>query len=81
MPESRVRDRREYQKQYYESHKERFKELNHEHWERNKELINERRNAKHQCDICGGRYTTKHKTTHEHSKKHQRALETLEAQT
>ena len=81
MSETRVRDRREYRKQYYENNKERVKEVSHAYWERNKEAINERRNAKHQCYICGGRYTTKHKSTHEHSKKHQRALLALEAQT
>ena len=76
MSETRVRDRREYMRQYRESHREHLKELNKAYWERNKESINERMNTKHQCEICGGRYTTKHRNTHEHSKKHQKALET-----
>ena len=81
MSETRVRDRREYMRQYRESHREHLKELNHTYWERNKESINERRNTKHHCEICEGRYTMRHKHTHEHSKKHQRALEALETQT
>ena len=65
-------------KQYRENHKDRLKELNELYWERNKESINERRNAKHQCEICGGRYTTKHKIIHEQTKKHQSKLQTAE---
>ena len=74
MTENKVRDRREYKKQYYESHKEHLKEVFHAYWERNKEAISERRNAKHQCDKCGGRYTMRNKSQHEHSKKHLRSL-------
>ena len=67
------RDRREYMKQYREAHKEHLAELNRALWEKNKDKINERRSEKHECEICGGRYTTKHKPTHEKTKKHQAA--------
>ena len=82
MSENKVRDRREYKKQYYESHKEHLKEVFHAYWERNKEAISERRNAQHHCDICGGRYTLRNKSRHEHSNMHLRALlVALETQT
>ena len=82
MSENKVRDRREYKKQYYENNKEHLKEVFQLYWERNKEAINERKNAKRHCEICEGRYTTRNKSTHERCQKHQRALlVALETQT
>jgi hypothetical protein len=40
----------------------------------NAEAENTRRNVKHNCDVCGGKYTLKHKSTHYKSKKHQKAI-------
>ena len=74
MQETGARDRREYMEQYRETHKEHLAELNHALWEKNKDKINEKRGIKHQCEVCGGKYTTRHKTTHAQSKKHQEAL-------
>jgi len=44
------------------------------HYEDNKEAINEKKNIKHNCDVCGGKYTTSHKAKHFKSKKHQKAI-------
>ena len=79
MPEAIARDRREYLKQYYETHKERKKELDHEYWETNKDKIRERRNAKHNCETCGGRYTLSGWSYHTKTKKHQNAVDTSAA--
>ena len=68
MPETGARDRREYMKQYRVNHKEHLAELNHALWEKNKDQINEKRNVKHYCEICGGRYNLRHKSTHEKRK-------------
>ena len=38
-------------------------------YEKNKEQLQQHRSAKHSC-ICGGNYTTSHKTEHFKSKKH-----------
>ena len=78
-PETRTSNynRQAYQKQYREAHKERKAELMKLLWEKNKEAINERRNQQFQCDVCGGKYTFKHKLDHEQSKKHKNVITTL----
>ena len=74
MPETVARDRREYMKQYRENHKEHLAELNHALWEKNKEIIKERRNQKHDCEICGGKYTLSGWSHHSKTQKHKNAL-------
>ena len=74
MSETIARDRRDYMKQYWESHKKHLADLNHALWEKNKESIKERRNAKHQCEQCGGRFTLSGKAHHEKTRKHQNSL-------
>ncbi len=50
------------------------KKISAQHYEDNKEAINAKRNIKHNCDVCGGKYTTAHKAIHFKSKKHQKAI-------
>lgn len=40
----------------------------------NAEDINAKRNVKHNCDVCGGKYTLRNKSRHYKSKKHQKAI-------
>jgi len=64
----------EQKKQYYEDNKEAINEQKKQYYEKNKEAINAKRNIKHNCDVCGGKYTTAHKAIHFKSKKHQKAI-------
>jgi len=43
-------------------------------YEDNKEAINEKQNIKHNCDVCGGKYTVQNKLQHFKTKKHQKAI-------
>jgi hypothetical protein len=40
----------------------------------NKEALNKKQNIKHNCDVCGGKYTTRNKSVHFKSKMHQKAI-------
>ena len=71
-------DRSEYMKRYREAHREHLAALEHARWERKKEELKEIRNAKHECETCGGRFTYANKSFHVKSKKHQAALATSE---
>ena len=73
-------DRKEYIREYYQNNKEKIKEHKKEYRENNKEDLKEYRreyrennkeklNEKHECE-CGGKFTIKHKSTHEKSKRH-----------
>lgn len=44
----------------------------------NKDKINERRYVKHDCPICYGRYSLAHKTQHERTQRHVKALRSVE---
>jgi len=59
-----------YGKQYYSENTETLKAYNKQYRADNAETIN----SKHNCDVCGGKYTLKHKSTHYKSKKHQKAI-------
>jgi hypothetical protein len=60
--------------QYYADNKEALIEKQKQYYEDNKEAINEQKRIKHNCDVCGGKYTTVNKATHFKSKKHQKAI-------
>ena len=74
MPEPVSQDRKEYLQRYRETHREHFRALEHARWERKKEELKEIRNAKNECEICGGRFTYSNKSFHVKTKKHQAAL-------
>ena len=78
MTEAPAQARSEYFKRYRETHREHLAALEHARWERKKEELKEIRNAKHACEMCGGRFTYSNKSFHEKSKKHQAALATSE---
>jgi hypothetical protein len=60
----------EISKQYYLENKESIKERKSQYYIDNRDKINEYKNQKHTC-ICGGKYTTGHKSQHLKTKKHQ----------
>ena len=74
MPESVTIDRKEYLKRYRETHREHFRALSHIRWETKKEQLKEIRNAKNECEICGGRFIMANKSLHVKTKKHSEAL-------
>jgi hypothetical protein len=45
-----------------------------QHYRENAEEINARRSVKHDCILCGGKYTLRDKSTHFKTKMHQKAL-------
>lgn len=60
----------EISKQYYLENKESIKERKSQYYIDNRDKINEYKNQKHTC-ICGGKYTTGHKSQHLNTNKHQ----------
>jgi 5-methylcytosine-specific restriction endonuclease McrA len=70
----RAGGKKAYDKKRYEDNKEAICEKNKQRYADNKEAINAKRNIKHNCDVCGGKYTTAHKARHFNSKKHQKAI-------
>ena len=50
------------------------KQYHQQYYSNNSDKINARRNVKHNCDVCGGKYTLKNKWVHYNTKKHQMAI-------
>ena len=71
---TRGQKRREYQKMYREAHREEKQLWSMLYWLENKDAINEKRSQKLKCDIRGGNYTLRHKSTHVKSERHLEAL-------
>jgi len=65
-------ERLEYKKQWYQEHKEESKQYHQD----NKEKIHTYKNQKFECE-CGGKYTQSNKARHEKTIKHQTYLATL----
>ena len=61
-------------KVYREINKDKLTEKSKIYRENNKDEIYAKKNEKHSCLMCGGRYTTCHKALHERSVKHQNAM-------
>jgi len=61
---------KEYQKEYQIQNKEKHNVYQKKYYHKNKEKINENQNKKFNC-ICGGKYTNKHKATHQRTNIHQ----------
>ena len=62
------------QKVYNEENSDRITEYKKQWYEQNKLRIAERRNSKHCCTLCGGKFTYTSRTVHEKTRKHQKAL-------
>ena len=62
---------RERNKRYHEEHKEHLKQKAKERYEQVKEQLQQ----KHVCTVCGGNYTTHHRTKHLNTKKHKTAMQ------
>ena len=50
------------------------KGCNNQYYQDNKTKLNQKKKQPHICEICGGNYTTTHKSTHFKSNKHQNAV-------
>ena len=61
-------------KEYRETNKNQINERHKEYREANKNQIAEKRNQKHTCPICNGKFTTANKSQHHKSDKHLSAL-------
>jgi hypothetical protein len=59
-----------YKKQYRANNVDKIKQYRDE----NAEAENARRNVKHNCDVCGGKYTMRNKSKHNKTEKHQKAI-------
>ena len=66
--------RKDDRKVYLANNKEKIAEQTHQYWVNNKERLSERKSEKFVCEICQGCYTRDHRTTHEKTLKHQKAL-------
>jgi len=63
----------EYKQQYRIDNKEKIAEYHQQYYNENRTVLLENRKIKYECS-CGGCYTTRHKSSHEKSKKHQQWL-------
>lgn len=63
--------------EYYKSHKLQMDEKHKEYLQKNKEKLKAYLNKKNNCDICGGCYTFRNKSTHNKSVKHTNAINNL----
>jgi len=59
-----------YHKQYRANNADKIKQYRDD----NAEAENARRNVKHNCNVCGGKYTLRHIARHYKTKKHQKAI-------
>ena len=60
----------EYNANYYRENRQQASEYQVNYKQENREHLN----AKHDCELCGGKFTTKHKSRHLKSKKHKTAV-------
>ena len=63
-----------YYKQYQSDNAETIKQQNKQYRAKNADKIKQWQKTKHNCDVCGGKYTLRNKSTHFKSKKHQKAI-------
>lgn len=64
----------EYFKEHYLEHKENKLDYARQYRSENKTRIREQANIKHECSVCGGKYSNTNKARHETSNRHQLAL-------
>ena len=70
IPSKTVEEIHAYRKQYADQHKEQRKEYDIQYRKNKKE----EHRITHICEICGGKFKLKHKTTHEKTKKHKQYI-------
>jgi len=70
----RAGGKKAYYKKHYEDNKEALIAKQKQYYADNKEALNEKQNIKHNCDVCGGKYTVQNKLQHFKTKKHQKAI-------
>lgn len=64
----------EYMQQYRAAHRDRMRAYNKDYYEKNREKLTE----KHDCELCGGKYTILNKFAHCKSTPHKKVLKMLE---
>ena len=67
-------DIKAYKKQYQSDNAEDIKAYKKQYYTKNSDKINARRSVKHNCDVCGGKYTLSNKSQHYKTKTHQKAI-------
>lgn len=70
----RAGGRKEYKSQRYQDNKEEYNAKCKKRYQENAEEIKAKARVKHDCDVCGGKFTWSVKARHFKTKKHQRAL-------
>ncbi len=65
--------------QYGEANRQALQQYKQRYQEANREAISERKNTKHTCDVCGGKYTRANKARHLRSNTHNDAVSPTEA--
>ena len=68
-PKISFEEKKQYNKNYRDKNKDKYQEYNKDYYVQNKDKLLEKMNEKHKC-ICGGCFTTKHKSNHLKTKKH-----------
>ena len=63
-----------YDRQRYQENRDERNANTKNYYQENKETLKAKANIKHNCDVCGGKFTHQNKKRHSNSKKHQRAL-------
>ena len=63
-----------YQKQHYTDNADKIKQQVKQYRTDNSDKIKQWQKTKHNCDVCGGKYTSSGKSQHYKSKKHQKAI-------
>ena len=71
-------ERREYNRTWRQNNKETNKALKAKYYVEHKEQIQANVLQKHDCTICGGKFTTGNKARHIKSINHQRAIQAIE---
>ena len=66
--------KKECDKVYRENNQDKIKEMKKQWYEQNKLRIAQKGSTKHDCQICGGKFTYTNKHVHEKSQRHQKAL-------
>lgn len=65
---------RVYKNSWYAKNREEYLEYMRLEYIKNRDTIVAKRREKHDCHLCGGRYTADHRAVHTRSKKHQKAV-------
>jgi hypothetical protein len=66
-------EKAEYDTKYRQNHRQELTEYQAKYRQDHQEEIKQKQNVKHECEVCGGKYTQSNKACHIKSKKHETA--------